>query len=222
MQAADMLPAVYDGHFLRRWSLVGGYPRCVLPPLDTTTAPPALIATVDAENLRLRDLLMEIEAYEAEPSRPITAEAAMILEDRQVPVDEPAVLMLVSGDGEVVDFAVADEGYVAPAGLATFPIVPGAAIGGTYVGGIYTPPPPAAKPAAPEIVSARQARLALLRAGLLDAVETAVAGMSAEVRLTWEYAVEIRRDDPLLVNLATMLGLTEAQIDDLFLLAASL
>ena len=74
----------------------------------------------------------------------------------------------------------------------------------------------------PAVVSARQARLALIGAGLLDAVETAVAGLSAAHRVEWEYATEVHRDHALIADLATALDLTSAQVDDLFRAAALL
>lgn len=74
----------------------------------------------------------------------------------------------------------------------------------------------------PAVVSARQARLALIGAGLLDAVETAVAGLSSAHRVEWEYATEVHRDHALIADLATALDLTSAQVDDLFRAAALL
>jgi len=71
----------------------------------------------------------------------------------------------------------------------------------------------------PQVVSARQARLALAGAGLLDAVEAAVAGLSAFDRIEWEYATEIRRDHPMIASLAVALDLTTGEVDELFRVA---
>ena len=72
----------------------------------------------------------------------------------------------------------------------------------------------------------RQARLALLGAGLLAQVNTAVANMpGAEgdaARIEWEYAKEVRRDSPLVAVLSAAFGLTSAQLDDLFTEGAKL
>ena len=73
----------------------------------------------------------------------------------------------------------------------------------------------------PTVVSMRQARLALLGAGLLDQVESALMGIEDEMQrraalITWEYATEVRRDDPLVTRLSTVFGLTEEQVDDMF------
>lgn len=78
----------------------------------------------------------------------------------------------------------------------------------------------------PEVVSMRQARLALLGAGLLAQVNTAVANMpGAEgdaARIEWEYAQEVRRDSPLVAALSVAFGWTAAQLDDLFTEGAKL
>jgi hypothetical protein len=87
--------------------------------------------------------------------------------------------------------------------------------------GVEEIPPPV-----PESVSMRQARLALLGAGLLDAVESAIAGLPGDAgkaaKIEWEYATEIRRDNPLFAQLSAALGMSAAQLDDLFIAAAGL
>lgn len=81
-------------------------------------------------------------------------------------------------------------------------------------------------PAVPEVVTMRQARLALLGAGLLAQVNTAVTNMpGAEgdaARIEWEYAQEVRRDAPLVAALSAAFGWTSAQLDDLFTEGAKL
>jgi len=74
----------------------------------------------------------------------------------------------------------------------------------------------------PNVVSMRQARLALLQAELLTLVQETVAAGDEAGKITWEYATEVRRDDPFVVNLTTSLALTEEQLDFLFSLAATL
>lgn len=54
-----------QGRFLRRWSLVAGWPTCLDDALDTTTAHPAAIAATEAENARIRAAVEAVEAYEA-------------------------------------------------------------------------------------------------------------------------------------------------------------
>lgn len=80
-------------------------------------------------------------------------------------------------------------------------------------------------PQSPDVqsVTPRQARLALLAAGKLAAVTEALAAMPGAqgeaARITWEYATEIRRDDPLVKLLAAQLGV---DVDALFVAAALL
>lgn len=83
-------------------------------------------------------------------------------------------------------------------------------------------------PLAPPIttVTMRQARLALLGAGLLTTVNAAVAGMPGAqgdaARIEWEFSSSVERHRPLITALAAGLGLTDAQLDSLFVTAAAL
>jgi hypothetical protein len=82
-------------------------------------------------------------------------------------------------------------------------------------------------PRVPERVTMRQARLALLGADLLDAVEPAIAAIPDPVQrraaeIAWEYSTEVRRDDGLIAAIAGKLGLTDAQIDELFTAGSAL
>ena len=74
----------------------------------------------------------------------------------------------------------------------------------------------------PVAVSMRQARLALLNAGKLDAAGTALLSMPRSAQIEWEYSTEVRRDSALVVGVGSTLGLTESQIDDLFIAASVL
>lgn len=77
-------------------------------------------------------------------------------------------------------------------------------------------------PVIPTSVTPRQARIALLGAGLLPQVEAAVASVGGATQITWDYATQITRDDPLIQTLGTVLKLSSAQIDALFQLASTL
>ena len=77
------------------------------------------------------------------------------------------------------------------------------------------------------VVTMRQARHALLNAGLLDAVDTAIAAIPDETerrqaQIDWEYATEVRKDWPWVQTLSTALGLSEEQLDQLFIEASGL
>lgn len=77
------------------------------------------------------------------------------------------------------------------------------------------------------VVTMRQARLVLLQQGLLDGVEAAINTIEdettrREVQIEWEYAMDIRRDWPALQLITQQLGLTDEQLDQMFLLASKI
>ena len=73
----------------------------------------------------------------------------------------------------------------------------------------------------PEVrkIDARRLRLALFNLGLLGTVTGAIAALPQSAQIDWEYATTIREDYPLVVALATNLGL---DTDAIFTLASSL
>ena len=83
-----------------------------------------------------------------------------------------------------------------------------------------------AKAKVPPAVTMRQARLALLAAGALTTANGIIAGMSGKegdaARIEWEYALLVERDSPLVVSMTSMLNLTEAEVDNLFVAASAL
>jgi len=89
-------------------------------------------------------------------------------------------------------------------------------------GGVLQEP----QPARITKVTMRQARLALLGAGLLPTVNAAIAAMAGAqgeaARIEWEYSQEVQRDRGLVAALGTQLGMTEAQLDALFATAAAI
>lgn len=74
----------------------------------------------------------------------------------------------------------------------------------------------------PQSVTPRQARLALLGAGLLDQVDAAITVAGGATKITWDWASAIYRNDPLIAAISSGLHLTDAQIDALFTKAATL
>lgn len=74
----------------------------------------------------------------------------------------------------------------------------------------------------PQEVTPRQIRLALNAMGLRDAIEAAVAAGSRDLQDTWEFSTVIERANPLIAGMAAALGMSEAQVDALFVLAATL
>ena len=77
-------------------------------------------------------------------------------------------------------------------------------------------------PKVPQVVTMRQARLALHASGLLDAVNAAITQAGGAAAIEWEYAQELRRDHPLATSLTPALGITSEQLDALFTQAATL
>ena len=83
-----------------------------------------------------------------------------------------------------------------------------------------------AVPVPPAAVTMRQARLALLGAGKLAAVDAAINSMTeptrSAARIEWEYSGEVQRHNGFVSALGPALGLTADQIDALFVAAAKL
>lgn len=97
-------------------------------------------------------------------------------------------------------------------------------VGCSHDGADFHAPAPVA--AVPEAVTMRQARLALLGAGRLEAVQAAIDALpepkKAAAKISWEYSVQVQRHNGLVPQMAAALGLSEAQIDALFIAAAAL
>lgn len=78
----------------------------------------------------------------------------------------------------------------------------------------------------PTIVSLCQARLALYQSGLLKTVDDTINSMAGEdgdkARIKWASAGMVERSDPLVVYMAGQLNLSSDNLDQLFMLAATL
>jgi hypothetical protein len=89
----------------------------------------------------------------------------------------------------------------------------------------YVPEPPPA-PVIPEKVTMRQARLALLAAGKLAAVNTAINALPSPqkeaAQIEWEYSQEVQRHNGFVSLLAPTLGMDDEALDQLFVTAAEL
>ncbi|WGD31647.1 hypothetical protein AncyloWKF20_07465 [Ancylobacter sp. WKF20] len=74
----------------------------------------------------------------------------------------------------------------------------------------------------PQAVTRAQALIALYEAGMLEAVEAAVAAHPyAPVRLWWNNALNFERTNPYLTALAVEVGLTDENVDRLFVSAST-
>ncbi|KPU91159.1 hypothetical protein [Variovorax paradoxus] len=127
--------------------------------------------------------------------------------------------------------------YLIPGGcLQTPPPAAPAGYAAVVAGGQWTiaplpeapapPAPPPAAPTTPSVVSMRQARLALLDAGLLSSVEQAIAALDGQekqrAQIEWDYASTVDRASPFMQTLAGAIGLDVGALDALFTAAAAL
>jgi hypothetical protein len=77
------------------------------------------------------------------------------------------------------------------------------------------------QPDVPQEVTPCQFRLALNAANLRTQVEAAVKAADQDTQDMWEYGNPIIRSNPQLNAMAASLGLTSAQVDQLFITAAA-
>jgi hypothetical protein len=70
-------------------------------------------------------------------------------------------------------------------------------------------------------VTMRQARLALKEQGLLATVQTNISAMPEDSQIEWEYAGQVERASSLVSTLGAALALNDADLDNLFKLAAT-
>lgn len=73
----------------------------------------------------------------------------------------------------------------------------------------------------PQAITPLQAKLQLLKLGLLDEVEALVTGDRTS-QLYWEYASVVERDNAVLLLMANSIGLTSEQVDEMFIEASKL
>ncbi|WP_174055660.1 hypothetical protein [Rhizobium rhizogenes] len=77
-------------------------------------------------------------------------------------------------------------------------------------------------PQVPASVSARQFKLQLLAAGLLDQVDAWISSQSKAVQIAYEYSGSFVRTEPMMAAGFAAMGFTDQQIDDFFTAAAKL
>ena len=83
-----------------------------------------------------------------------------------------------------------------------------------------------AKAKVPASVTMRQGRLALLAAGKLAQVDAAIASLpepqKSAALIEWNFSNELQRGNAFVATLGAALGLSDAQVDQLFITAAQL
>lgn len=94
-----------------------------------------------------------------------------------------------------------------------------AGIGWGYAGGEFTQP--VAPVVVPQTITRRQGRLALLQAGKLDAAEAIVKAGGAAAAIEYE-AGTWERGNAYLQQIWALLGGSDKELDELFILAAGL
>lgn len=87
----------------------------------------------------------------------------------------------------------------------------------------YVEPPPGV----PDTVLMYQARLALLAIDITAAMVEAVMGIlpspqKEQAMIQWEYSPTVKRQNGFVSQIAPALGLTDAQVDQLFIVASGL
>lgn len=97
-------------------------------------------------------------------------------------------------------------------------------LGYELVEGVWTAPAPVVQ--IPQEITMRQARLALLDAGLLGNVQTAINSLQepdkTKAQIEWDYSNSLQRNNSFVSVLGTALGLSEQDIDNLFIQASTL
>jgi hypothetical protein len=83
-----------------------------------------------------------------------------------------------------------------------------------------------AKAKVPASVTMRQGRLALLAAGKLAQVDAAIASLpepqKSAALIEWNFSNELQHGNAFVATLGAALGLSDAQVDQLFITAAAL
>lgn len=79
----------------------------------------------------------------------------------------------------------------------------------------------------PQTITVRQAREQLIKLGLITQVQTSIDSIvdpmqKAIVQNYWEYSIDFKRDNELLIGLASSLGLTSEDLDTMFIEASKL
>lgn len=130
----------------------------------------------------------------------------------------------IVASGKVVNLIVAANAQALP-GVTLFAAPDSVGIGDNHDGATFTRPPTVV--VVPQVVSMRQAREALIDAGLHDQVDALIAAMPAgpgraKTKNWWERSATVERSHRVVMQLAPGLGLDEAGLDALFVQAAQL
>jgi hypothetical protein len=230
--------------FVRQWTLIDGHPVCnadALPPHDPGAGPAMQWSQAVLELCQEADVLagaMRAQPPENGEPRQIQAtdeDGELLFEDGlPVMIDNPewALLPRATGGEEHPAWAAYDTAQsiiksADPAAIALLSLreqADGNLEMQSLVMVALTKRADEIEPAlpVPESVALWQARAALASAGLLEKAQAAIAAAPAAVSTAWEYGNTISRASPTIAALGEALGLSSAQIDDLFRQAAAI
>lgn len=240
-----------EGRWLSRWSIVSGYPRCVSNPLSVVSSSPELLAATIAVNRAVAEVISAaemVEAAERATAHPAPPELTVSigLEGEEVTTENPAYkawmaasawLDVASGDddlqhllrtrrGELDDL---EEGW--ELNLPALPSFDPYTKTADIIDGEWTVRNltadelevwPIRRPPVPSTVSRVQLRLALADRGLLETIDGAVAYSGDTVLVERWGAAIMERGSQYLATMATSLGLSAADVDDIFREASAL
>lgn len=117
--------------------------------------------------------------------------------------DGVVINVIVANSAEIADLIAAQEGDTARL-LADWELVE------------FAPQPSVPLDLSNATINRHQAKIVLLRHGLLDVVDAIIANGTAEMQLAWKEAPQFRRNSPTLLEMAIALELTDAHVDALF------
>lgn len=90
-------------------------------------------------------------------------------------------------------------------------------IGDDYINGVFIAQPLAyIEPIVVSVISMRQARLQLNAMNLLNAVNAQISTMPQSAQIEWDWASEVRRDNPLVAQLQSGLAMTDDDMNQFF------
>lgn len=92
--------------------------------------------------------------------------------------------------------------------------------GDGYADGVFTSPQPVT--VVPESITSTQFRRALTHFGLRSAIEAGVASSDQDTKDMYEFSASFHRDNQLLNDMASLLGIPADQVDQVFIYGASL
>ncbi len=120
-------------------------------------------------------------------------------------------------DGIVLNVIESDAAFAQSIGAV---LAETASPGDLYANGEFTRPPVTIP--VPASVTRGQFKLALLQMDLLDDVEAAIALADRATQINYAERLDFERHHPLVITMAAALGKTDAEVDALFVLAATL